>query len=171
MPLLTALAISIGILGGVATWLFTGPLAGFSLQIWAAFIAWAAFYHSGGGEAALKTNIPAHIFGALIGLLALIGTTSLAGGLGVPAAAAVCVGIGAAAIVLAANIPALGSIPSSVYGFAACAGYALLANKLGTLTSASLIDNPWVNASVSMIIGALFGYVSQKIGLALAKKA
>ena len=43
MPLLTALAISIGILGGVATWLFTGPLAGFSLQIWAAFIAWAAF--------------------------------------------------------------------------------------------------------------------------------
>ena len=171
MPLLTALAISIGVLGGVATWLFVGPLAATALQIWAAFIAWAAFYHSGGGEAALKTNIPAHIFGALIGLLALIGTTSLAGGLGVPLAAGISVGIGAAVIVLAANIPALASIPSSVYGFAACAGYALLAGKLGTLMSVSLVDNPWLNASASMIIGALFGYVSQKIGTAMAKSA
>ena len=171
MPLLTALAISIGLLGGIATWLFTGPMAGMSLQIWAAFIAWAAFYHSGGGEAALKTNIPAHVFGALIGLLALIGTTTLAGSLGVPLAAGISVGIGAAVIVLAANIGALASIPSSVYGFAACAGYALLGGKLGTLTSTSLVDNPWINASASMIIGALFGYVSQKIGAAMAAKA
>jgi Protein of unknown function (DUF1097) len=171
MPLLTALAISIGVLGGIATWLFTGPLGATGLQIWAAFLGWAAFYHSGGGEAALKTNIPAHVFGALIGLLALIGTTTFAGSLGVPVAAAICVGIGAGLIVLAANIPALASIPSSVYGFAACAGYALLAGKLGTLTSVSLVDNPWLNASASMIIGALFGYVSQKIGAGMAKKA
>lgn len=103
MPILTALAISIGVLGGLATWLFIGPMAGLGLQIWAAFIAWAAFYHSGGKEAALKTNIRAHVFGALVGLVALIGTTSLAGALGVPVAAAICVGIGAAVIVLAAN--------------------------------------------------------------------
>ncbi len=171
MPLLTALAISIGLLGGIATWLFTGPLGATGLQIWAAFIGWAAFYHSGGGSAALKTNIPAHIFGALIGLLALIGTTTFAGALGVPVAAGICVGIGAAVIVLAANIPALGSILSSVYGFAACAGYALLAGKLGTLTSVSIVDNPWLNASASMIIGALFGFVSQKIGVGLAKQS
>ncbi len=145
-------------------------MAGLGLQIWAAFIAWAAFYHSGGKEAALKTNIPAHVFGALVGLVALIGTTSLAGALGVPVAAAICVAIGAAVIVLAANVAALGSIPSSVYGFGCCAGYALLAGKLGTLTSVSLIDNPFLNASASMIVGALFGYVSEKIGGMLAAK-
>ncbi len=170
MPLLTALAISIGVLGGIATWLFVGPLAGLGLQIWAAFVGWAAYYHSGGKEAALKTNIPAHIFGGLIGLLALIGTTSFAGALGVPVAGGICVGIGAGLIVLAANIGALGSIPSSVYGFACTAGYALLAGKLGTLTSVSLIDNPWLNASASMIIGAVFAYVSETIGGARAAK-
>ena len=66
MPLITALAISIGVLGGIATWLFVGPLAAVGLQIWAAFIAWGAYYHSGGKEASLKTNIPAHIWGALL---------------------------------------------------------------------------------------------------------
>lgn len=171
MPLLTALAISIGVLGGIATWLFVGPFAALGLQIWAAFVAWAAYYHSGGKEAALKTNIPAHILGAIVGWAALLGTTSLAGGLGVPVAAGICVGIGAAVMVLAANIAAFGSIPSTVYGFACVAGYALLAGKLGTLTSASLVDNPLINIVVSMVIGALFGWLSERIGVALAVKA
>jgi hypothetical protein len=171
MPLLTALAISIGALGGVATYLFVGPAAGLGLQIWAAFIAWAAFYHSGGGVAALTKNIPAHIFGGLVGLVSLIGVVNLAGSLGLPVAAAICVGIGAAVIVIAANVPALAMIPASVYGFGCTAGYALLAGKLETLTSASLIDNPWLCASASMIVGALFGYASEALGKAMAGSA
>ncbi|MES2666771.1 MAG: DUF1097 domain-containing protein [Pseudomonadota bacterium] len=170
MPILTALAISIGVLGGVATFLFVGPAAGLGLQIWAAFIAWAAFYHSGGGTGSLTRNLPAHLFGGLIGLLALIGTTSFAGSLGLPLAAGLCVGIGAAVIVLAANLPALAQIPSSVYGFGCVAAYALLAGKLESLTAVSLIDNPWINVSVSMIMGAVFGYASESIGKAIAAK-
>lgn len=171
MPLLTALAISIGVLGGLATWLFVGPLAGIGLQIWAAFIAWAAYYHSGGTQVALKTNIPAHIFGAFIGWASLFGITALAGSLGVPVAGGICVGIGAAVIVLAANIPALASIPSSVYGFGCVAGFTLLAGKLNMLTAASIVDNPFINIVVSMIAGALFGFLSEKIGGAMAKSA
>jgi hypothetical protein len=133
-------------------------------------VAWAAFYHSGGGIGALGKNLPAHVFGGLIGLLALIGTTSLAGGMGLPLAAGVCVGIGAAVIVLAANLPLLAQIPSSVYGFGCVAAYALLAGKLENLTSVSLIDNPWINISVSMIVGALFGYLSEAAGKAIAAK-
>lgn len=170
MPLLTALAISIGVLGGFVTYAFVGPAAGYSLQIWAAFVAWAAFYHSGGTSAALKSNNPAHLFGAFVGWAALMGTTSLAGQLGVPVAAGICVGIGAAVMVLAANMPALGSIPSSVLGFACVAAYALLANKLGTLTATTLADNPFLNIAASMIVGALLGYLSQQIGVALAAK-
>lgn len=170
MPILTALALSIGILGGLATWAFVGPAAGLSLQIWAAFVAWAAFYHSGGTSAALKTNIPAHLLGAFIGWLALVGTTSLAGGLGVPVAAGICVGIGAAAMVFFANVSLFASIPSTVYGFACVAAYALLAGKLGTLYAATLVDNPFLNIAVSMIVGSLLGYLSQAIGLAVAAK-
>lgn len=171
MPLLTALAISIGLLGGIATWLFTGPVLGaLGLQIWAAFIAWAAYYHSGGTTAALRSNIPAHIFGALVGYIVLILLGNLAGSLGVPVAAGILVAIGAAIIVLAANVPALASIPSSVYGFGCVAAYALLAGKLGTLMSASIVDNPFINIVVSMIIGAVFAFLSEKIGSSLAKK-
>ncbi|MBC8130141.1 MAG: DUF1097 domain-containing protein [Rhizobiaceae bacterium] len=170
MPLLTALAISIGVLGGFATYAFIGPAGGYSLQIWAAFVAWAAFYHSGGTSAALKSNIPAHLFGAFVGWVALIGTTSLTGQLGVPVAAGLCVGIGAAVMVIGANMAVFGSIPSSVYGFACVAAYALLAGKLGTLTSMTLVDNPFLNVAVSMTVGSLFGYLSQAVGLALAAK-
>lgn len=169
MPLLTALAISIGVLGGLATFLFVGPAAGLGLQIWAAFIAWAAFYHSGGGTAALTKNIPAHIFGGLVCLISLIAVVNLAGTLGLPVAAGICVGIGAATLVVAANLPALAVIPSSVYGFASTAAYALLSpGKLDTLTSVSLIDNPWLCIAASMIVGSLFGYASEAAGKAMA---
>ncbi|MGQ0565901.1 MAG: DUF1097 domain-containing protein [Gemmobacter sp.] len=171
MPLLTALAISIGVLGGLATWLFVGPAAGLGLQIWAAFIAWAAFYHSGGGTAALTKNIPAHIFGGFVCLISLIVIVNTAGSLGLPVAAGIFVGIGAATLVVAANVPALAVIPSQVYGFASTAAYALLSpGKLDTLTSVSLINNPWLCISASMIVGALFGYASEAAGKAMAGK-
>jgi hypothetical protein len=51
MDLITALAVSIGVLGGIATYLFLSPI-GLGLQIWIAFVAWGTFYHCGGKEAA-----------------------------------------------------------------------------------------------------------------------
>jgi hypothetical protein len=171
MPLLTALAISIGVLGGVATWLFVGPLAGLGLQIWAAFVAWAAYYHSGGKEGSLKTNIPAHIWGAVLGWVALLAINALAGSLGVPLAAGISVAVTVIVLVLGANLPMFAQIPSSVYGYACVAAYGLLAGKLGTLTSASLVDNPLINIVVSMIVGALLGWLSERIAGALTAKA
>ena len=44
MTVLIALAVSIGLLAVVATWVFLGPLAAFQMQIWQAFIAWACFF-------------------------------------------------------------------------------------------------------------------------------
>lgn len=161
MPLLTALAISIGVLGGVATWLFVGPLGGLGLQIWAAFIAWAAYFHSGGTQAALKSNVPAHIFGAIVAWVVFVLLGALAPSLGVPVAAGILVCLGVVVMVLGANVAALGSIPSSVYGFACVAGYTLLppaaAPTLGVLAI------PAVNIIVSMVIGAVFAFVSDKL--------
>ena len=53
MSSLIALCVSIGVLGGVATYLALGPLAGFVL-IWGIFIGWATFFAIGGDTAALK---------------------------------------------------------------------------------------------------------------------
>jgi Protein of unknown function (DUF1097) len=164
MSLLTALAVSLGVLGGIATWLFLGPLGVFSLQIWAAFIAWGCFFHSGGKDSGLSQTIAANIAGAVIAGIALliVVSTGLADSIGLPVWAGICVGIGVAAMCLLANVPMFSSIPGQVYGFAATAGYALLSNKAG-MVAAPTLENPVLIIIVSMVIGALFGYVSEKV--------
>ena len=69
MTSLVALSISIGALGGVATWLALGLLPGY-LQIWAIFIAWATFFAAGGNNDALKNTIVCSIFGVILAWVA-----------------------------------------------------------------------------------------------------
>jgi hypothetical protein len=162
MSLNTALAISLGVLGAVATWLFLGPLGG-ALQIWAAFIAWGCFFHNGGKESGLQSTILGNTAGAIIA-----GITLIVAGAGIGASlppamwTAICVGLGVAAMVLLANIPLFASIPAQVYGFASTVALVLLGNGAANLTGVSL-TNPVVAIVLSMIIGAGFGYVSEKV--------
>jgi hypothetical protein len=162
MSILIALTISIGALAVVATWLFLGPLAAMQVQIWQAFIAWGCFYHSGGKTAGLVKTLTCMILGAVVGMASVM----LAGQLGALGAfaAPVAVGIGAAVLVLAAHVPALSTIPASVYGFASVAGLILLGKDMSP-------TNAIVPTIVSIVIGAAFGWVSEAIGGKLAKPA
>ncbi len=164
----TALAISVGVLGAIATWLFLGPLGG-ALAIWAAFIAWGCFFHCGGKEHGLQSAILCNAAGAIIAGLTLIVATKagLADRLGLPVWAAICVGIGVAAMVLLANIPLFATIPAQVYGFASVVAYTLMKDAAGSLMAPTL-ENPVVVVILSMIIGAIFGYVSEKVAGMLA---
>ena len=171
MDLITALAISIGLLGGIATWLFLGPIGALGLSIWAAFIAWASFYHCGGKEAGLQKTIVNNIFGAIIGWLALVLVTQipLAASLSLPVWAGICVAVTVFILVIAAKNAMLSDIPAGVLGFASVVALSLAGNKLGALTAVSL-ENPLINIVISMVIGALFGYVSEKAAGAIVKK-
>lgn len=164
----TALAISVGVLGAIATWLFLGPIGG-ALAIWAAFIAWGCFFHCGGKEHGLQSAILCNAAGAIIaGITLMVATKAgLADKLGLPVWAGICVGIGVAAMVLLANIPLFAAIPAQVYGFASVVAYTLMKDAAGSLTAASL-DNPVVAVILSMIVGAVFGYVSEKVAGMLA---
>lgn len=164
----TALAISVGVLGAIATWLFLGPLGGM-LAIWAAFIAWGCFFHCGGKESGLQSAILGNIAGAIIaGITLWVATqTGIGDQIGLPIWAGICVGIGVAAMVLLANIPVFAAIPAQVYGFASVVALTLLGNGAGNLTAASM-ENPVVVIICSMIVGALFGWVSEKIADMLA---
>ena len=164
----TALAISVGVLGAIATWLFLGPLGG-ALAIWAAFIAWGCFFHCGGKESGLQSAILNNAAGAIIaGITLIVATkTGLADQLGLPIWAAICVGVGVAAMVVLANVPMFSAIPAQVYGFAAVVAYTLMGNAAGSLTAASM-ENPVVVIILSMIVGAVFGYVSEKLAGMLA---
>ena len=170
MDLITALALSIGVLGGIATFVLLSPF-GLGMQIWVAFIAWATFYHCGGKEEGLTKALTNNIFGAIMALIALLLVTQvpLGGALGVPLWAGICVLITVFILVYAAKAPLLSDIPASVYGYAATAGLALAGNKLGAVTTASM-ENPFINIVISLIIGAVLGYISQTIALALVKK-
>jgi hypothetical protein len=71
-------------------------------------------------------------------------------------------------MVLLANVPVFANIPAQVYGFAATVAYTLMtADGAANLTSVSLA-NPEIVIILSMIIGAVFGYVSEKVAGMLA---
>jgi hypothetical protein len=169
MDLILALALSIGILGGIATWVALGPLAGI-LQIWAIFIAWACFYHCGGKETGLRNTIVCNIVGAILAWIALIIVlkTGLGDSLGVPLWAGIVVGVTVFILVMLAKVPALATIPAMVYGYASVAAFGLLA--AGADVTAANFNNPLIAIIVSMVIGAILGYTSEKIGVGVAKK-
>jgi len=163
MSKLIALAISVGVLAVVATWLFGLPLLTDNhLQVWQAFIAWGCHFHSGGKATGTRNTILCMSFGALVGMVSVLlaGQLGSLGALGTP----IAVGIGATVIVLASTIPLLAVIPASVYGFASIAGLILLGAGM-TPTTALL---PTI---LSVIIGAAFGYVSEAATEMLSKKS
>lgn len=162
MTMLLALTVSIGLLAVVATWMFLGPLAAMNFQIWQAFIALASFFHNGGKTDGLVKTVVCMSFGSVVGMLSVMLAGQL-GGLGA-FAAPVAVGIGAAAIVLAAHIPQLSTIPSCVYGFASVAGLILLGKDMTPM-------NAIVPTIGSIVLGAIFGWLSETIGGKLAKPA
>ena len=168
MDLIVALAISIGALGGIATWISLGPLAGY-LQIWAIFIAWACFYHCGGKETGLKNTIICNIAGAVVAWVALLIVTNT-GGIGdaLPGGlwAGIVVGVTVFVLVLLAKVPALATIPAMVYGYASVAAFGLLAADADV--TAANFTNPLVIIIVSMVVGAILGYISEKIAGAIA---
>jgi Protein of unknown function (DUF1097) len=162
MNIITALAIVIGALAAAATWLCLGTSLG--LQVWALFVGWGSFYHCGGKEAGLKNSAVNHIWGALVAAVALFIVGKVAGSVTVTS---IIVGVSVVVLVLGAHLPLLSTIPAGVYGYASTAAFALL-------TAVPLIDFGAVGKAaamvvVSMIIGNVFGYVSEKGAGAIAK--
>ena len=168
MDLITALAVSIGVLGGVATYFFLSPF-GFGLQIWAAFIGWASFYHCGGKTGGLTSSIAANLWGVLWGAITLIAVTQggFADSLGLPVWAGICVAVGVALMILGAKIPLFSAIPAQVYGYAATVAFALLTNATGALTLPDL-TNPAINIAISLAIGGVLGFISEQVAGALS---
>jgi hypothetical protein len=173
MKSLNALAISISVLGALATFLALGPLGGTYL-IWAAFVAWGAFFALGADKAALQKLIVCGIFGALVAwaVAVLILSIPLAASLGLPLWAALAVGAGIVVVVLAANIPLLATIPATVFGFASSFAYLLQTPdvlKLEVLLSATM-KNSLIVVSLSLVVGAVLGLVSAQWGAAMTEK-
>jgi hypothetical protein len=168
MDLVTALAVSIGLLGGAATYLYLSDFFGLGLQIWAAFIAWASFYHCGGKIQGFTSSILANLWGVVWGALTLIAFSNLDFGLPAPIWAGICVAIGVGLMILGAKIPIFSAIPAQVYGYAATVALALLTNTVGGLVEPTPL-NPAAIVAMSMVGGAIFGLISEALAGALTK--
>lgn len=171
MSQLVALSVSIGVLGGVATILYLK----LGLLIWAGFIAWACFFHSGADGAALKNTIVCNAFGSFCAWLAAIIILSfpMADTLTLPVWAGIVVGLTVLLLCLASQVKALALIPASVYGYAATFAYLLQTPETmakDKLMSAGL-TNALIVVIISMAIGAFFGLASGKMAGAIGPKA
>ena len=140
-----------------------------TFQIWIGFIGWASFYHCGGGVDGLRKSVAANLWGVVMAFIALLLITQV--NLGLPGVIwpSLVVGVTAAILVLGSKIPAFAVIPATVYGFASTAGYGLLSGA--SLTEVNLA-NPLICVAVSLVVGGLFGIVSEKLaGAIVAKRA
>jgi len=157
-----AMSISIGVLGGIDT-LMTATIV--PVPVWVTFIAWASFFALGGGTDGLVRSIASNISGILIASLTLL-TIGIAGTH--PVIAAVCVGVGSAAMVQASKFPLLSITPGIVFGFASTVGTtAAIGNPIDTVG----LGNPALIAASAMVIGGLYGYASELLGNLLTKEA
>lgn len=175
MPHLFALSLSIAVLGGIWAFLALGPLSGFVL-VWAGFIGWGCFFHSGANNNALVRTIVGNAYGALAAWVALLIIANISlPGLGA-AWPAIVVGVTVFLLVIVASVDLLSVVPANVYGYAALVAYSLhqpsaapSTGPLQNLISPSFA-NPLVLLIVSMVIGSLFGYASDQLAKVLSKK-
>jgi hypothetical protein len=176
MTKLVALSLSIAILGAVWAYLALGPLSSFVL-VWAGFIAWGCFFHSGADNKALAKTIAGTAYGALVAWVAfliIVHVSMPALGVVWPA---IVVGVTVFFLVIVASIDRLSVVPANVYGYAALVAYALhqpsaapSTGPLQNLASPSFA-NPLILLIVSMALGAVFGYASNWLAQALTKKS
>ena len=164
MHIITALAVSIGALAAVATYLCLGTPLG--LQVWALFIGWGSFYHSGGKAEGLTKSVINHGWGVIVASVALIVVGMVAGSVAVTS---VIVGVSVVVLVMGAHLPQLATIPAAVYGYASTAAFCLLTGvaigePAATARAAALVF-------ASLLVGNLFGLVSEKLAGAMARKA
>ncbi len=156
-----AYTVSIGLLAVVDTYLTATVLP---VPVWVTFIAWASFFIVGGGNKGLLQSVASNLTGLLISSATLLAIASFPSS---PIYPAVLVGIGSAAMVQASKSTLLSILPAIVWGFASTVGTTVATGK--PITTAG-IDNPALVAATALIVGALFGFVSERLGEALTEK-
>ncbi|WP_424988325.1 DUF1097 domain-containing protein [Microbulbifer sp. S227A] len=163
MSKITSLAISVSLCGFVAVWFF---LTVGTILIWAAFVAWACFYALGGNAPAFRDTVISNAFGVGVASTTalVIVAVPLGDVIGGAVWAALVVAVSIAIYILAANIPALASIPGTTFGYAAT--FAFLLQTPDRFSTDALLSLGFASSyfvlPLSMFLGACFALASAK---------
>jgi|APHig6443718053_1056840.scaffolds.fasta_scaffold44152_3 hypothetical protein len=152
MTFLVAVGLSVGLLAGLWAGVST-QYAALGLVTFVGFLSWASFYADGGKVKGLKDSLILNFSGVIWAWLIVWLFTALTPTLGVIPALSVSVALGAAGMCWQAHISFLGFIPGAFIG---CSAYfATGFDFKGTV--------------ISLIAGAVLGYLSEQGALALQK--
>jgi hypothetical protein len=153
--------------------LAVGPASGVFF-IWAATIAWAAYFFLGANKEALVNTIVCGIFGVVMAWITavILTETDANAAPGFSVMAAITVAVAVVVMCLAARIPQLATIPASVLGYSSTFAYLLQTpDKLtqDVLLGVSL-SNPLVVISISIVVGTYFGQLSGQLAAKWTKE-
>ena len=159
----------------VAAALISGAaVIGFSyvpaLFVWAAFIGWASYDHSGANWRAALQSSAALVFGVVMAWLVAISAAAGALPLATPIATATSASVASLLIVLASRLRFLSVVPATFYGFASTFAYLSLAPgafAIGALTALTW-RNPIATVSISLLIGTCLGILHGRLAAAFA---
>ena len=156
MDVVVALAVSIGIL--IAAWTYIALGTAAALPVWAGIVAWGCFFAAGGKTTGLTKTIASNLSGVFWAFVALYLSASLPGIGGL----SLLVGVAALFMVLQSKIPALSFIPGAFLGAATAVSVVVGAE--------GKFPHPWARTVVALILGAVFGYLSEMLAGAIARK-
>jgi hypothetical protein len=125
------------------------------LLLWAAFIGWASYDHSGSTPQAAVRSSAALVFGVAMAWIVAFIVAMGALPPGVPAATAISAGIASFIIVIASRVPSLAVVPATFYGFASTFAYLSIAPGASTIGAMTTLG--WKNAVVTVPISLLIG--------------
>jgi hypothetical protein len=156
MDVLVALGVSIGIL--IAAWTYIALGTAAALPVWAGIVAWGCFFAAGGKTTGLTKTIASNVSGVFWAFVALYLSASLPG----IGALSLLVGVAALFMVLQSKIPALSFIPGAFLGAATAVSVVVGAE--------GKFPHPWARTVIALILGAVFGYLSEMLAGAIARK-
>ena len=149
---LTAAALAAALVAAASVLAFSAMPA---LFVWAAFIGWASYDHSGATPQAALRSSAALVFGVVMAWAVAIVVAAGTFPLSAPLAMAITAGIASFVIVLASAGPILSIVPATFYGFAST--FAYLSLVPGAFTITAMTDLNWKSAVVAVPISLLIG--------------
>ncbi len=149
---LTAAALAAALVAAASVLVFSALP---DLFVWAAFIGWASYDHSGASRQAALRSSAALVFGVVmawvVALIVAAGILPLSASL----ATAITAGVASFLIVLASGRPVLSIVPATFYGFASTFAYLSLVPEAFTVSA--MTDFRWNSAIVAVPISLLIG--------------
>lgn len=152
MSKITALSISVGVLGMLST-LLTATV--WNLPVWVLFLAWASFFFVGSGPVGLLKSVACNWTGIAIATCTLLAVQATPSALYL----SIAVGVGSFAMVQVSRMPWISATPAIVFGFAMTVG--TIAATGNGITTAVGVSHPALIAATTALVGAAFGLASE----------